>query len=103
MLKKIYKIASSGFLSIVLLSSILFIAPISASAKESFKLDQSFAAISTDNEKASQSLETSEQENNFMSQKDELEITSDGKSRYPDLGDDQVFPFVAGLDSYEGS
>ena len=21
----------------------------------------------------------------------------------PDLGDDQVFPFVAGLDSYEGS
>ena len=22
---------------------------------------------------------------------------------FPDLGDDQVFPFVAGLDSYEGS
>ncbi len=22
-------------------------------------------------------------------------------SEYPDLGDDQVFPFVAGLDSYE--
>ncbi len=27
--------------------------------------------------------------------------TEKGMNSYPDLGDDQIFPFVAGLDSYE--
>jgi len=33
---------------------------------------------------------------------EEMEEPIDGTYKgYPDLGDDQVFPFVAGLDSYE--
>ena len=97
MLKKIYKIASSAILTIVLFSSIMFIGSTSAYAIENLKLNESFAAVNIDEEQSVQSVETSEQENNLTYQE------SESDSRYPDLGDDQVFPFVAGLDSYEGS
>ena len=33
----------------------------------------------------------------------ETPMTESQTGGIPDLGDDQVFPFVAGLDSYEGS
>ena len=45
-----------------------------------------------------------DQTNNTQIESDEdLDTTSTERdiSPYPDLGDDQVFPFVAGLDSYE--
>ncbi len=42
--------------------------------------------------------------NNPQSENNEdIKLSAEGteSSAYPDLGDDQVFPFVAGLDSYE--
>ena len=103
MLNKVYKIASSAFLSIILFSSIIFIGSNSAYAIDHFKIDTSFSAINLDNEQSTQPLETSNQETNITNEKNDLEVKSDSKSTYPDLGDDQVFPFVAGLDSSEGS
>ena len=101
---KIYRIASSAFLIIVLISSILLIGTARANAIGSFKLEESFAAVipDKDNEHPSQSAEESEKLNTLTDEKKELKFSSDSETPYPDLGDDQVFPFVAGLDSYEG-
>ena len=45
-------------------------------------------------------IEPSEENQSLDSESSMDEIKMGG---IPDLGDDQVFPFVAGLDSYEGS
>ncbi len=86
MFKKILKIASHLTLALSLICLMLFVG------------FNSVAALSQDvNGETSLKIAIEPSEENQS--KDEI-TNMDG---IPDLGDDQVFPFVAGLDSYEGS
>ena len=86
MFKKILKIASHLTLALSLICLMIFVG------------FNSVAALSQDvNGETSLKIAIEPSEENQS--KDE--ITNMGG--IPDLGDDQVFPFVAGLDSYEGS
>ena len=86
MFKKILKISSHFTLALSLICLMIFVG------------FNSVAALSQDvNGETSLKIAIEPSEEN--QRKDE--ITNMGG--IPDLGDDQVFPFVAGLDSYEGS
>ncbi len=102
MLQRIFKATSSLIISLTIVSSILFLG-----------WDTSTFAIDLPNPFESGSLEESPENSNQQSiapstkeqgstsetSKDSLD--QNNTNQYPDLGDDQVFPFVAGLDSYE--
>ena len=86
MLKKILKISSNLTLSLSLICLMIFVG------------FNSVAALSQDlNGETSLKIAIKPSEEN-QSKDDGTNL-----SVIPDLGDDQVFPFVAGLDSYEGS
>ena len=102
MIARIYRLFSFVFLSIFLILSINLNGPEISNAIEPFKLDVAFSAIGIDDEKTSMSLDPIEQNSDLTSKQNEDLNQSVDETRYPDLGDDQVFPFVAGLDSYEG-
>jgi len=84
MMKKIFRLASFAILSIFLISSVLF---------------TGWARLEALSEETS-----GEYPINNLTEPSKDNKESIGESNinsYPDLGDDQVFPFVAGLDSYE--
>ncbi len=98
MLKKIYTFASFAISSIVLISSILLTVSPNANAINTLKSNVSFSSLSpADDAELDISIDPSDQESSLITQNN-----YNDESSYPDLGDDQVFPFVAGLDSYEG-
>ncbi len=102
MLTRIYTFFSFVFLSILLIGSIHLNNPESADAIELFKADVAFSAMTIDVEKGAMSSAPIEQDSDLASQPNKEQTQSADKNIFPDLGDDQVFPFVAGLDSYEG-
>ena len=91
MLKNIFVILSHLILSITIIFPTFFVGftSVHALSSESNGQNPLRIVIEPSEEKQSLDLETS---------KDEIKMGG-----VPDLGDDQVFPFVAGLDSYEGS
>ncbi len=103
MLKKISKFLCLAFSSLVLICSIFITDCTPANANQTFKLEASFPKVSLENNEISSSTELADKESSSVSQVNEAPVISNDETGYPDLGDDQVFPFVAGLDSYEGS
>ena len=91
MLKKLFGILSHLILSIPIICSIFFVGLTSAEALSPESNGQNPLKIVIEPSEENQSLDP---ENSM----DEIKMGG-----IPDLGDDQVFPFVAGLDSYEGS
>ena len=91
MLKKLFGILSHLILSIPIICSIFFVGLNSVEALSPDANGQNPLKIVIEPSEENQSLDP---ENSM----DEIKIGG-----IPDLGDDQVFPFVAGLDSYEGS
>ena len=91
MLKKIFGVLSHLILSIPIICSIFFVGftKVEALSPDSNGQNPLKIVIEPAGEKQSLNPETSI---------DEFKMGG-----IPDLGDDQVFPFVAGLDSYEGS
>ncbi len=91
MLSKIFRIASHLMLPITLIFSVLIIGltSVDALSPESDGNNPLKIVIEPSGEKLGIDNEKSMDQNKM--------------SGIPDLGDDQVFPFVAGLDSYEGS
>ena len=93
MLKKIFKRASSLVISIFLLT-ILFGGEVSIQAIDLPSLSKASSMVDTPDENVF------EQKANQSKMADEIkEIPTEGihTGGFPDLGDDQVFPFVAGL------
>ena len=88
--------------SIFLILSINLNGPEISNAIEPFKLDVAFSAIGIDDEKTSMSLDPTEQNSDLTSKQNEDLNQSVDETRYPDLGDDQVFPFVAGFGKNSG-
>ncbi len=101
MLKVIYKLASFSFLLLFLISSIHLIHPIRANAIEPAHVSTQFSTVNVDSKDIDMSIEVLEDPNDYSKQGNESSNDSNGYNIIPDLGDDQVFPFVAGLDSYE--
>ena len=101
MITRIYNLFSFVFLSILLIGSIQLNNPESANAMPS-KADVAFSAMTMDVEKGAMSSAPIEQDSDLTSQPTKEPTQSLDQNKFPDLGDDQVFPFVAGLDSYEG-
>ena len=91
MLKKLFGILSHLILSIPIICSIFFVGLNSVEALSPDANGQNPLKIVIEPSEENQSLDP---ENSM----DEIKMGG-----IPDLGDDQVFPFVAGLDSYEGS
>ena len=91
MLKKLFGILSHLILSIPIICSIFLVGLNSVEALSPDSNGQNPLKIVIEPSEENQSLDP---ENSM----DEIHIGG-----IPDLGDDQVFPFVAGLDSYEGS
>ena len=91
MLKKMFGVLSHLILSIPIICSIFLVGLNSVEALSPESNGQNPLKIVIEPSEENQSLDP---ENSM----DEIKIGG-----IPDLGDDQVFPFVAGLDSYEGS
>ena len=91
MLKKMFWVLSHLILSIPIICSIFLVGLNSVEALSPDSNGQNPLKIVIERSEENQSLDS---ENSM----DEMKIGG-----IPDLGDDQVFPFVAGLDSYEGS
>ena len=91
MLKKMFGVLSHLILSIPIICSIFLVGLNSVEALSPDSNGQNPLKIVIEPSEENQSLDP---ENSM----DEIKIGG-----IPDLGDDQVFPFVAGLDSYEGS
>ena len=91
MLKKMFGILSHLILSIPIVCSIVVVGLTSVDALSPESNGQNPLKIV---------IEPSEEKQSLDSENSMDEIKMGG---IPDLGDDQVFPFVAGLDSYEGS
>ena len=91
MLKKMFGVLSHLILSIPIICSIFFVGLNSVEALSPDANGQNPLKIVIEPSEENQSLDP---ENSL----DEIKMGG-----IPDLGDDQVFPFVAGLDSYEGS
>ena len=91
MVKKMFGVLSHLILSIPIICSIFFVGLNSVEALSPESNGQNPLKIVIQPSEENQSLDP---ENSM----DEIKIGG-----IPDLGDDQVFPFVAGLDSYEGS
>ena len=91
MLKNMFRVLSHLILSIPIICSIFFVGFNSLEALSPDSNGQNPLKIVIESSEENQSLDPK----NSM---DEIKIGG-----IPDLGDDQVFPFVAGLDSYEGS
>ena len=100
---KIYKATSMLLLSTVLIFLTLFSGLTSAYAIEVPGWVQSTSTGKNVDNSLGIVIEPSRE--NQLSKNGELEASIDQDEtileNYPDLGDDQVFPFVAGLDSYE--
>ena len=91
MLKKMFGVLSHLILLIPIICSILLVGLSNVEALSPDSNGQNPLKIVIEPSEDNQSLDS---ENSM----DEIKIGG-----IPDLGDDQVFPFVAGLDSYEGS
>ena len=91
MLKKMFWVLSHLILSIPIICSIFLVGLNSVEALSPDSNGQNPLKIVIEPSEENQSLDP---ENSM----DEIKLGG-----IPDLGDDQVFPFVAGLDSYEGS
>ena len=91
MLKKMFGVLLHLILSIPIICSIFVVGLNSVDALSPDSNGQNPLKIVIEPSEENQSLEP---ENSV----DEIKMGG-----IPDLGDDQVFPFVAGLDSYEGS
>ena len=91
MLKKMFGVLSHLILLIPIVCSIFFVGFNSVEALSPDSNGQNPLKIVIEPSEGNQSLDP---ENSI----DEIKMGG-----IPDLGDDQVFPFVAGLDSYEGS
>ena len=91
MLKKIFMIVGPLILYIPIICSIFFVGLTSVDALSPDSNGQNPLKIV---------IEPSEENLSLDPETSMAEIKMGG---IPDLGDDQVFPFVAGLDSYEGS
>ena len=96
MLIKIFKVTRSIVLSIALISLILFSGWDRAAAVK----DLSFISDKADNS-LQMPIEQSDSNQMMGTDFEEEPIEDNQMTNYPDLGDAQVFPFVAGLDSYE--
>ncbi len=91
MFEKIFRIAFNLMLSAALFLPILIMGVSSVSALSSEASGNNPLKIVIEPSEGQQSLDN----NNS--------VDDSRNSGMPDLGDDQVFPFVAGLDAYEGS
>ena len=89
MLIKTFRFTAFLFLSLSLIITILF--PLSSSAN-----DMDLEAGDPGNNPLNIVIEPSLQNKNGENEMNEMKM-----SEYPDLGDDQVFPFIAGLDSFK--
>ena len=90
MLGKIFRAASFFILSVVLIPSIVFFGQSSVDA---------LSEEASGNNPLQIVIERADEDTEM----DDKSKAIFNKSERPNLGDDQVFPFVAGLDSYEGS
>ncbi len=91
MLRKLSRVLSHLILSIPIICSIFFVGLTSIEALSPESNGQNPLKIVIEPSEENQSLDPD-------TSMDEIKMGG-----IPDLGDDQVFPFVAGLDSYEGS
>ncbi|WP_269622670.1 hypothetical protein [Prochlorococcus marinus] len=85
---------------VVLISSILFVGTVRVEAKGLSGLANS-SILENDKNMSEIGLDTLGEEQMLITQDKDENISGTNQESYPDLGDDQVFPFVAGLDSYE--
>ncbi len=86
----------------LLFISILFIISIFLSGPQVFASEESMIDFGINSNGSEETVIAIAEDENFA--KNQPSQTSKEKKSndvYPDLGDDQVFPFVAGLDSYE--
>ena len=91
MLKKIVRGLSATIVSILLFSNILFAFPSLAKASSADDIREN---------PIHNVIEASPDNQEIVNNPIDPEKAKPNPSEYPDLGDEQVFPFVAGLDSY---
>ncbi len=98
MLKRILRLTAHRLLAVLLIFGTLIIGPHISNSIELPYFGEASTSIEQSAD-AMANLSDSFEENvdlNISQQNQEESFDN-----YPDLGDDQVFPFVAGLDSYE--
>ena len=95
-LKNIFSSAS------LLLASVVFIISIFLGFSNVSATEESMVDIQSNSYNPKEMVVATAKDGNIIENENSKPF-NDGKDRenYPDLGDDQVFPFVAGLDSYE--
>ena len=90
MLKKIFRTLSMVVLPLFFIVSILSVDALTASATDISEVNLGDDPFQPLIEKSNENADATN---------GEQDIRKEGQ--YPDLGDDQVFPFLAGLDSYQ--
>ncbi len=101
MLKKIFKPVSCAALSLALIFSILLTGSTSANAlvKGWSPIEDESSSIGDNGDNPLEIVIVPIDENQNLD--DQESINGNNIGNYPDLGSDQVFPFVAGLDSFK--
>ncbi|KGG16140.1 MULTISPECIES: hypothetical protein [unclassified Prochlorococcus] len=102
MLKNIFKEAWFFVISLAMIAFSILIGPFSSPALDlpNFS-EETFADVNANiSSKGDIGLNTFENDD-VVEETDAAPTDTNNISAYPDLGDDQVFPFVAGLDAYE--
>ena len=86
----------------LLLVSVVFITSIFLGFSNVSATEESMVDVQSNSYNPKEMVVATTEDGNII-ENENTKSFKDGKSRenYPDLGDDQVFPFVAGLDSYE--